>query len=207
MVGSSSNNNRIQIFSFQAIKTLSAVDGGAIILPNENLVNRARLLRWYGIPRPPHRGVDFRLEDDIPEWGYKFHMNDVNATIGIENLKGIDQRINQARDNAKYYRDNLPKELLLPQDYETSSFWLYPIRLPEGVVKEKFIRYWNDAGIMVSQVHARNDKNSCTFEFVKQTTELPNLDLLTRSFVCIPVGHWITRHNLIFIIETIKDFF
>ena len=38
-------------------------------------------------------------------------MNNVNASIGIENLKGINQRINQARENAKYYRDNLPQHL------------------------------------------------------------------------------------------------
>ena len=82
------NNENICVFSLQAIKHLTTGDGGIITLPNENLYNRCKLLRWYGIDRDKrnYNGKDFRLENDIVEYGYKFHMNDINATIGLCNL-------------------------------------------------------------------------------------------------------------------------
>ena len=54
-------------FSFQAIKHLTTGDGGIITLPNEELYNRAKLLRWYGIDRDKrnYKGRDLRLENDI----------------------------------------------------------------------------------------------------------------------------------------------
>ena len=54
-------------------------------------MSRGKLIRWYGIDRDGDR-KDFRCEADIPEWGFKFHMNDVCATVGNENL-------NHANDN------------------------------------------------------------------------------------------------------------
>jgi UDP-glucose 4,6-dehydratase len=66
-----------------------------ITLPNEELYERAKLLRWYGIDRDKRNfsRKDFRLENDVVEWGYKFHMNDINATIGLCNLEHIDDLI------------------------------------------------------------------------------------------------------------------
>ena len=74
------NHGNYAVFSFQAIKHFTTVDGGLLITPNEQAHRRAKLLRWYGIDRSTNR-KDFRCESDIPEWGYKFHMNDVNATV------------------------------------------------------------------------------------------------------------------------------
>ena len=67
------------------------------MLPNAELTRRARLLRWFGIDRERRSGGgDFRMEPDIPEFGFKFHMNDVNATIGLINLRHV-PRILEAR--------------------------------------------------------------------------------------------------------------
>ena len=53
------------------------------------MYNRAKLLRWYGIDRDHRNKGDFRMEHDISEWGYKDHMNDIAATIGLYNLPHI----------------------------------------------------------------------------------------------------------------------
>ena len=74
------------MYSLQAIKHVTSIDGGILLSPHSKLNDRAKLIRWYGIDREGNR-KDFRCEADIEEWGYKFHMNDVCATVGIENLK------------------------------------------------------------------------------------------------------------------------
>jgi dTDP-4-amino-4,6-dideoxygalactose transaminase len=89
------NHGNICVFSFQAIKHLTTGDGGLIVLPTQSLYERAKLIRWFGIDRDKrnYNRKDFRMENDISEWGYKFHMNDINATIGLCNLEHIDDLI------------------------------------------------------------------------------------------------------------------
>ena len=62
---------------------MTSVDGGVLATPTDTLHERAKLLRWFGIDRERRSGGgDFRMEPDVPEAGFKFHMNDVNAVIG-----------------------------------------------------------------------------------------------------------------------------
>ena len=79
------------VFSLQAIKHLTTGDGGLLFCPTKKDYDMAKLLRWYGIDRNKrnYQGKDFRLEADVSDWGYKFHMNDINATIGLYNLPHI----------------------------------------------------------------------------------------------------------------------
>ncbi len=201
MIGS--NNGNIQVFSTQAIKLLTTVDGGIITLPCKSLYDRAKLLRWYGIDRNKrnYKKKDFRLEHDITEHGYKYHMNDVNATIGLENLKYINDLVKINRQNAEYYDKNLQniKSVRLLKQNLTSSYWLYTICVKNKV---DFIEYMKDNNIMVSQVHQRNDIFSCLKE---SKCELPILDKLETELVCIPVGWWLSKIDLEHIVKCIKQ--
>jgi UDP-glucose 4,6-dehydratase len=201
------NNNNICVFSLQAIKHLTTGDGGVITLPNKTLYERCKLLRWYGINRDKrnYKGKDFRLENDILEWGYKFHMNDVNATIGIYNLPHIPELLKKNRENAKYFDKQLRDidwiQLMTNCSKSNSAYWLYSIRVLNGK-KQEFIEKMKKAGIMTSQVHNRNDINSV----VKDYREiLPNLDILEKELVCIPVGWWLSEEEREFIVENIKN--
>jgi dTDP-4-amino-4,6-dideoxygalactose transaminase len=78
------NNGDYVIWSFQAIKFLTSGDGGAILCPDPE---RARLLRWFGLDR--RSSSDFRAAQNIKEVGYKYHMNDINAAIALENLNHL----------------------------------------------------------------------------------------------------------------------
>ena len=201
-IGSSEN---ICVFSLQAIKHLTTGDGGIITLPNEKLYERCKLLRWYGIDRDKrnYKGKDFRLENDITEYGYKFHMNDINATIGMYNLPHMDYLLEKNRKNAAYLDENLKQikgiKLMYNNPKCNSAYWLYSIRVLNNN-KYQFMEKMKDVGIMTSQVHNRNDINSC----VKDYNEiLPNLDIFEKELVCLPIGWWLTQDNLQHIVDTI----
>ncbi len=189
------------VFSFQAIKHLTCVDGGALFLNDIMLQKRGKLVRWYGIDRECSR-KDFRCETDIVEWGFKFHMNDVSATIGLSNLEYIGTILGKHRENAAFY----DKELygmngirLLPIGIEKiPSYWLYTIRVER---RDDFQRMMNAQGVMVSRVHERNDKHSCMAGFKK---DLPGLEELVRDMICIPVGWWISESDRGYIVQSIK---
>lgn len=195
------NHGNIVMYSLQAIKHITAVDGGILTLPHQELYNRAKLQRWYGIDRDSNR-KDFRCEADIEEWGFKFHMNDVCATVGIENLKHAENIISRHQDNAAYYDKHLQgvrgvTTLTRHADRE-SAFWIYSLLVED---RDKFMEHMKKCGIIVSQVHERNDKHSCVRE---AKTPLPTLDRIIGKVVSIPVGWWVTDEEREYIVECIK---
>ena len=199
------SHGNICVFSLQAIKSLSTCDGGIITLPNKQMYDECKLLRWYGIDRDKrnYKGKDFRLENDITSSGYKFHMNDLNATIGIHNLPHIDRLLEKNRENARFYDENLsniPGIKCLPVNGEP-SYWLYTIRVER---KEEFINFMKDNNIMTSQVHNRNDINSCVQDY---NEELVNLDIIEKDLICIPVGWWLERSDMEYILSKIREFY
>jgi len=196
------SHGNICTFSFQAIKHLTSVDGGCLVVPHKELNDRAKLLRWYGIDRTTNQ-KDFRCETNISEWGFKFHMNDVNARIGLENLKEVDENvISKHKDNAKYYDENLRDvdgiTLLERDERMNSASWIYSLLVNR---KQDFMNYMKECNIMVSQVHERNDIHSCVSEYV---IELPNLDKIRNNIISIPGGWWVTNNEREYVVNCIK---
>jgi dTDP-4-amino-4,6-dideoxygalactose transaminase len=195
------NHGNMIMYSLQAIKHITAVDGGLLLLPHQELYDRAKLIRWYGIDRNSNR-KDFRCEADILEWGFKFHMNDVCATIGMENLKHANEIIGKHQSNAKYYDENLKNvpglKLLKRHDDRESAFWIYSMLVEN---RDGFYAWMKECGIVSSQVHERNDKHTCVQEY---KTPLPTLDRTIGKVVSIPVGWWVTEENRQYIVDCIK---
>ena len=188
-------------FSFQAIKHITTVDGGALFCAHESDYRRGKLLRWYGIDREQPR-ADFRCEADIAEWGYKFHMNDVAATIGSVQLRHLDGILEQRREQADYYSRELtgvPGVRLCDwKPDRLSSYWLYTILVDK---REAFMAWMKECNVSVSQVHARNDKHTMFKEF---QAPLPGVTQFTRDMVCIPIGYWIGKEDREHIVASIK---
>lgn len=199
---SSIDNDNIKVHSFQAIKHITSIDGGCIIFPDNTLTKQAKLLRWYGIDRDDNT-KDFRCENNISEWGFKFHMNDVCATVGIENLKYVNKLLKINRRNADYYikklRNNPDITLLKVDKNNNPSYWIYTIKVKN---QTRFMEKMNKNNIMVSRVHERNDKHSCAFKY---NTKLPNLDKIVNEMICLPVGWWLSKKEIKQIVKVIND--
>lgn len=189
-------------FSFQAIKHITTVDGGMLVCKRESDYQRAKLLRWYGIDREGER-KDFRCEEDVKEWGYKFHMNDVNATIGIVALKHLPEILDKHRQNALFYEFNITNPLVKkPKGYIEgySSWWLYTLRVSN---RNSFMQHMKDCGVMVSRVHERNDIHSVTKKFI---APLPGVDKFVSEMCCIPVHSQLTVEELTWITSAVNAF-
>ncbi len=196
------NTKNISVFSFQAIKHLTSVDGGCVNFNFEDDVERAKLLRWYGIDRNENR-KDFRCESDIQNIGFKFHMNDVNAYIGRMNFSPVTEEILKVHmANGNYYNKALKdiKDVQL-MDYSSNDkvpYWIYTIKVKN---RDKFMKHMEKNKIIVSRVHERNDKHSAVKNF---ETELPLLESFIDEMVCIPVGWWVSKEEREYIVSTIK---
>lgn len=187
--------------SFQAIKHLTTVDGGALTAPNENALERARRLRWYGLDRKSTK--DFRFEQDIAEPGYKYHLNDLAAAIGLANLSVAQEAVLHHRENADTYHRAF-KHLAVsespvtpPRPDPTGSWWLYTLVVEH---RTEFIRYMRDLGIETSPVHARNDRHSA---FQYPGGPLPGLDAFAAREVAIPVGWWLSEDEMARVVHAV----
>ena len=196
------NHNNFVMNSLQAIKHITSVDGVLLFCPHDELYERAKLLRWYGIDRNPKGRTDFRCEADIAEWGFKFHMNDVCAAVGIENFQHMNNIVSKHKDNAAYYDLRLQNvkgvKLLKREEGFESAFWIYSLLVDD---RPSFYEYMKECNIMVSQVHERNDKHSCMEEF---KSDLPKLEKTIDKIVSIPVGWWVTEEQRKYIVDCIR---
>ena len=176
---------------------------GLLFCKNTDDYVRGKLLRWYGIDRESKR-ASFRCEDDIKEYGYKFHMNDIAATIGIEQLKYVDSLISKHIMNQDYYDQNLAKtngiRLIPKPSHIKSSAWIYTFHVQN---RDLFIEWIGNHGVMASRVHERNDKHTA---FKASMADLPGLDKFNSSQVAIPVGWWIDENDRQYIVEKINQF-
>ncbi len=190
------------VFSFQAIKHVTCGDGGALICPDEARVERGRLLRWFGIDRS--KNDDSRCEQDILDWGYKFHMNDIAAAIGLANLPAVADTLKRHRENAEYYRvalrDVAGIRLLEEAPDRGSAHWLFTLRASR---RDDLRRKLHERGIASSMVHKRNDHYSCTRAF--RAEDLPGTNIMDREMLCIPVGWWVEAADRERIAEVIRE--
>lgn len=189
------------VFSFQAIKHMTTGDGGAIISQGEQMHEAIKLLRWYGLDRASSK--DFRCEQNVVNWGYKMHMNDINAAIGICNLPESKAIVEKHRENGLYYDEQLKGiggvTLLKKHSKADSSYWVYTLRVEN---RDKFQKHLLKNGIVSSLVHKRNDEHTCVRDF---RCALPGLEVVAKDMVCIPCGWWVTPENRDHIVSTIKQ--
>jgi dTDP-4-amino-4,6-dideoxygalactose transaminase len=132
-------------------------------------------------------------------------MNDINATIGLSNLKKINYIVDSHISNAVYYSNTLRGvsgvTILDAHVNSKSAFWLYTILVER---RDKLIEFMKTKNVMLSCVHKRNDVNTCFKKFI---AHLPNLDIIEDQYVCIPVGWWVTTSDREYIVECIKEFY
>jgi perosamine synthetase len=192
------NNSPYTCFSFQAIKHITTVDGGLLCLKNEQDYNRAKKIRWFGLDKKVPR-----LDSNITEVGYKYHMNNVTATIGLVQLECLKPNVMRYIENGKYYDEhlkNIPNVTLIPYYEDTEpSYWLYTIKVDR---REAFIKKMAENKVSASPLHLRNDRHS-VFEAPRGKT--PNLDDFYESFVHIPCGWWISDEDREQIVKIIKE--
>lgn len=191
------SNSRFTCFSFQAIKQMTTVDGGAIAFSNPNDVPIARKLRWFGLDK-----MKSRLENDITRAGYKYGMNNVTATIGSVQLAHTSNVLNRYISNGKYYDEALKDvsglTLVSYYPHTEPSYWLYTMKVEN---RDSFCKMMEDAGVTASPLHHRCDTHSV---FAESKCELPNMEKWYASFVHIPCGWWISEEERERIVAIIK---
>lgn len=123
------------MFSFHPVKHITTGEGGVITTNNENYYKELLQFRTHGITRDPNKLIDNHgpWYYEMQFLGYNYRMTDIQAALGLSQLKKLDSFVEKRKKYAAMYDAQLKDlpEIILPRqlDYADSSWHLYIIRL------------------------------------------------------------------------------
>lgn len=183
----------ITVFSFNPVRVLTTIDGGAVIFKNKELYKKSLLVRDCGIDRNIFRDSrgEINKNCDITLQGYSATLSDVNAYIGVCQFDNLKDRLRKQRKNARmwdiYFSDKKNYTPLISKDGQP-NYWVYGIL---STNKEQSIEFFRKNGYYASGVHINNNIYSI---FGKQDT-LPGVKDFQSSFVALPCGWWVDNEK------------
>lgn len=186
------------MFSLQAIKHMTTVDGGMLTVKDPADLKRGRLLRWFGIDRQAPR-----VDVDVATLGFKYHMNNVTATIGLVQLEHVRSVVGSYIRNGRDFDERLAKvpgiSLARWDPKAEPSYWFYTLFAER---RDDLARKLTERGIGNGLVHKRNDRHSL---FASSKCPLPGLDRFWDSMLHVPCGFWLTDEDRDRIVRTISE--
>ena len=189
-------------FSFQAKKQLTTGDGGMLICKKTKDHKLVQKLKWFGIERNSMASFQGERIYNISNIGFKYHLNDISSTIGVENLKIIKKKIIRLNYISRFYDKHLSGvtgiTLLDRNKDRISTNWLYTILVKD---RSKFFNIMKKNNIPVSIVHRRIDRYKV---FGGRVKNLSNQEYFDRHHICLPIHEQLTKDNLLKIVKIIK---
>lgn len=129
--GGAKHKGKISCWSFHAVKNLPMGDGGMITMNSKKLYEQAKALSWCGINKSTFERSKKKYAWDyqVTCQGLKAHMNDLNAVIGLEQLKTLRENNEYRKKLALTYDKYLPEWIKRP--FKSETYHIYTIQVPD----------------------------------------------------------------------------
>ncbi len=206
MVGSFSD---VSMFSFDPVKTITCIDGGALVVRTEDEKRRLHEMRLIGMSQPAQvmytnaRAWTY----DMKEIGFRYHMANMHAAIGLAQLAKMDRISLSRRAACRYYNEQLKNidSVTVPlTDFEDITPFLYYIRVPgnrrdalRAFLKEQQV----DTGIHWQPGHWFTLLKDC------RRGDLSVTDKVGHEVLSLPLHSMMSTSTLDRVIDSIKCFF
>lgn len=209
------SNKHAVCFSFYAIKNLTTGEGGMITTAGSALAERMRLLSLHGLSRDAWKRYSGsgNWYYEVLDAGYKDNMTDIQAAMGIHQLKKLDRFIDTRARYAGFYTEafaNTPEiELPLIRENRKHAWHLY-------VVKLVLERLKIDRAQFIEELRARNIGTSVHFipvhlhpyyreRFGYQRGDLKVAEYLYDRIVSLPLYPGMTEGDVQDVIQAVRD--
>ena len=195
-------------FSFDPIKNITTGEGGAVVLADNEMAEKIRRKRILGIDKDTwHRYKNERSWFyEVVEQGYRYHMSNINAAIGLEQLKKLNLFIERKREIVKQYDAafvSMKGIKILENDYKETAQFCYIIRILDGK-RDKLMEYLKNEGVG-SGVHYI--PNHLQPFFKAYATKLPITEMLGEEIITLPLYFNMTDKDIALVIKSVKEFF
>jgi perosamine synthetase len=195
-------------FSFHAVKNLATGDGGMITLADPQLDGRLRRLRWCGIDKDTwdRSEVDQKYSwyYTVQELGYKYHMNDITAAIGLVQLEKLDQANVRRREIVAYYDDRFADlewlETPVEKRYAQGAHHNYVVKLDR---RDELIVYLRERKISAGVHYLPSHLYSMYRDF---KADVPVAERVWRRLVTLPLYPGMTDSDVERVVRAVRNF-
>ncbi len=200
----------IACFSFHPRKPLVTGEGGMLTTANEQYDSMFRLMRHQGMAVSDlvrHQSKKIIIEDYIVT-GYNYRMTDIQAAIGVEQLKRLPEMIRKKKEISEFYLKNFSEiswaEKILDPSYGHSNCQNFPIVLNESAPldRDEIMQYFLDRGISTRPC-VMNSHHEIPYK--SDLWSLPNSDRTRNRGILLPLFYEITDQELEQIVEAFKN--
>jgi len=182
-------------FSFSAPKIITTGQGGALITDNEELFEKIKKIRDFGRDKG---GSDHYL---VKGWNFKF--TDLQAVVGIEQMKKLAYRVERKKQIGHLYEKNLTNISgieLIPTDYTQTSPWFIDVLVENRSELISFLKK-NNIGSreFYPPLHSEPAYNySCSF---------PVTEEISRKGLWLPSSSFLKDEQIIYVCDKIREFY
>lgn len=200
-------------YSFYATKNLATGEGGMLVTDNKEIADRARVLITHGMSKNAWNryGKGGSWMYDIEEPGYKYNMFDIQAALGLSQLKRLEEMQNKRQVLVDKYVEGLSDlkglELQKVNDFTTKHAWhLFIVRVTEEfpLTREELIEYLvrNNVG---TSVHFIPVHMMSAYEEYREQSELPNTEKWFSEILSLPLYSTLDVIDVEKVIDAIKS--
>jgi CDP-6-deoxy-D-xylo-4-hexulose-3-dehydrase len=195
-------------FSFYFGHHMTTIEGGMVCTNNTELYELMRLKRNHGCARhllpENYDKVTSQYPDINPAFlfltdGYNFKNTEINAVLGIEQLKRLDENIQIRKDNYEYFI----KKLIHYEDYfhipdtsSSNSSYAFPIICKNKDNRPGVIKGLNDLGVEHRPIVSGNLLKHPFLHKWKDTCTAPNADILHYNGVYVGNSQFVTKYMI-----------
>ena len=205
-------------FSFYSTKNITTSEGGMLTTKNKKLADRVNKLRLHGLSRDAwkrYSNIGKYKTYNIFEPGYKYNLTNMNAALGINQLKKINFFWKKRKKIWDFYNSNLGDlPIKLPPKITKGykhAYHLYTIIIDKSKTnktREEAINFLQKNRIGIG-IHYNSIQS---FKYYKNKVKFNNAELKVSNLICknifsIPIYPDLTKVDQIYIIKKIKDFF
>jgi len=202
------NQGQYTMFSFDPVKAVTCIDGGAIVVSGDKAVKSLQAKRLIGMTQPAAQMYtnSRAWTYDIEELGFRYHMANLHAAIGVSQINKIDE-IRKTRQQAckRYYEELSGLEWIeAPKgDFDSVNPFLYYIRVLNGK-RSELREYMKGCGVDTG-IHWQAGHS---FSFLKNCRRgsLEVTDRIVEQILSLPLHSKMSSKNLSKIISALKSF-
>ena len=212
-IGSCTHSD-ITVFSFHPIKIITTAEGGMALTNNKDVADKIGRLRTHGITSDKTK-MKQRSKDEIWNYqqidlGFNYRMNDIQAALGLNQMKRLDKYIKRRHEIAKHY-DSALKNLPLITPWQSpngySSYHLYPILIEENLAQKKQRQVYdellkNNIGVNLHYIPVHRQPYYENLGF--KNNDFPQAESFHRKVLSIPMYAILQDEQQKHVIEIIK---
>lgn len=200
----------VAVLSFHPVKIITTGEGGMLLTNRPEFLEKFRMLRSHGITRDvPPEGPWYYEQTDL---GYNYRITDIQAALGVSQMKRIDEFARQRLNLVTKYNDaleGLPLQLPWQATDCESSWHLYVVRLQLDRLKKGRKQIFEDlrsAGIW-AQVHYIPVHLHPYYRkrFGFKDGDFPEAELYYQEAISLPLFPELKEDEQAFVISTLKD--